>query len=283
MRDPQPLPRLCFLVLAAGVLAPVAPAAGDWLVTRDGAAIETEGPWRLDGEEVVFTLRGGALAALPVAEVDLEASRQRAAAAETAPAAAPRASARWTITDADVARALDLEPGSGSPADRPPRQTSAVTGVSVASWEETQPPELGVALAGTLSNDGTDYAANLRVHVALHDEEGGLIERKTTVPVSTTLAPGESTEFTIEFSDVVAFSEARFAVEGRGFAGAPRPAGGEVLEPAVEEAESEPLSEEPPTEESLEAVPGEPFDETYGEGIEEEFPAVDEAGAPVAA
>ncbi|MGH9465085.1 MAG: FxLYD domain-containing protein [Thermoanaerobaculia bacterium] len=262
-------------VLGAGALAPLAPAAPDWLVTRDGSAIETDGPWRLDGDQVVFTLRGGGLAALPVADLDLEASRERAS-PTAVPEPAPAAASRWTITDADVARSLDLEEegGAGSAGDGAPQQTSALTGVSVVSWEETTPPELGVALSGSLRNDGNDYAANLRVHVALHNETGDLIERRTAVLSSTTLAPGEDTDFAVDFPELVGFAEARFAVEGRGFAGGPAAGGDEVGAEAVEGEES---LEEEAVDEIPDEIPDETFDETYGEGIEEEPPAQEAA------
>ena len=40
-------------LLAAGLFA--APAAADWLVTRDGGRVETKGPWKVKGKLVVFT------------------------------------------------------------------------------------------------------------------------------------------------------------------------------------------------------------------------------------
>jgi hypothetical protein len=175
---------------------------------------------------------------------------------------------RWTITDADVDRALDVEGVGGSAASEAPEQTSALAGVSVVSWEETSAPEAGgVSLIGTLRNDGTDYSANLRLQVALHDEAGELIERRAAVPTSTTLAPGDATDFAVDFPEVVGFAEVRFTIEGRGFS-AVRPAvGEEAIGETFEEAEGFPLDEE-----SLEEVPEETLDETYGEGIEEEFP-----------
>ena len=43
-------------VLLASASSPV-PAFGDWLVTRDGQIIETLGPWRIEGGQVVFASR----------------------------------------------------------------------------------------------------------------------------------------------------------------------------------------------------------------------------------
>jgi hypothetical protein len=108
-------PAICRVVLwlaACGLTAPVAGA--DWLVTRAGERVETEGSWQIKGRMVVFTQPGGTLASLRLSEVDLEASRQatteaadaaEATAAATPPmpssAPAPRRPAR-VITNADV-------------------------------------------------------------------------------------------------------------------------------------------------------------------------------------
>jgi hypothetical protein len=278
------LPTYLAVATLAGAFAPASPSAADWLVLGDGSTLETDGPWRLEGAQVVFTLRGGGLAALPADEVNLEASRHRSEPAAAAPA--PRARARWTITDADVARSLDVdeEGGGGSAEHGTPEQRSSLTGVSVASWEETAPPDLGIALAGTLRNDGNDYAASLRVEVELRDDSGDLIERRSVVPARSMLAPGESTEFTVEFPDVVGFSDVRFVIQGRGYAAAPAPprAAASAEEPPIETpvagepeeeglAAEEAFAEEAPAEEPPSDFP-EGIDETYGEGIEEEVP-----------
>lgn len=258
---------LCCAAVAAGLLAPATPALADWLVTSDGSAIETEGPWRLEGEQVVFTLRGGSLAVLPAAEIDFDASQRRTAPPAAPTPAPPGSRSRWTITDADVDRAPDLDDdggSAGSAASGAPEQTSALTGVSVVSWEETAPRELGVAIAGTLRNDGTDYGAGLRVHVALHDEAGGLIERRTALPTSSTLSPGESTEFSLEFTEVVAFADARFTIEGRSFAGRD--------EDVAREGEEETPDAEPGAED-LDEAPAAVEDEIP----EEELPPLEEA------
>ena len=52
----------CAAALAVGFTAGAAHA--DWLVTRDGARIETKGAWKVDGRRVVFTMPNGTLSAL---------------------------------------------------------------------------------------------------------------------------------------------------------------------------------------------------------------------------
>ncbi len=68
----------CWLVAAAG--------HADWLVTRAGERIETEGGWEVKGRMVVFTQPTGTLASVRLSEIDLDASQ--AATADAAPAPA---------------------------------------------------------------------------------------------------------------------------------------------------------------------------------------------------
>ncbi len=77
------------LGLLGMALLVAAPAAGDWLVLRDGSRLETDGPWKVKGRQVVFTRPGGTLAALRLADVDLEASAEATEASQAAAAAPP--------------------------------------------------------------------------------------------------------------------------------------------------------------------------------------------------
>lgn len=52
-------------------------AAGDRLPLAGGGWIETRGPWRLAGRQVIFRTAEGRLAALPATEVDLARLRPR--------------------------------------------------------------------------------------------------------------------------------------------------------------------------------------------------------------
>ncbi len=64
--------RLAAFAVAATLAA--VPASADWLMTTDGTAIETRGPWKVQGRTVVFTDTRGTLAAIRLNTVDLEAS-----------------------------------------------------------------------------------------------------------------------------------------------------------------------------------------------------------------
>lgn len=100
---------LCAL---AALIGAVAPSAAEWLVLRDGGRLEIRGGASVEKRRVVFTLANGTLSALPVAEVDLDATAEanRPAAPPAAPAAVPAASRAPVVrlTDADFAHADDV-------------------------------------------------------------------------------------------------------------------------------------------------------------------------------
>lgn len=68
-----------WLVTAALALAHGGVLHADWLVLRSGQRIETRGAWEVRGRQVVFTSRTGVLQALPLADVDIDASRNATA------------------------------------------------------------------------------------------------------------------------------------------------------------------------------------------------------------
>lgn len=76
--------RLTTLLIAGATLLAL-PTAADWLVTSEGDAIETKGPWKVKGRMVVFTDAKGNLSSLRASAIDFEASE-----AATAKAAAPK-------------------------------------------------------------------------------------------------------------------------------------------------------------------------------------------------
>ena len=62
------------LTLLVFLLSP-SPGFGDWLVTHQGERIETQGPWRIEQEAVVFTAPNGNLQSLAISEIDFRRSR----------------------------------------------------------------------------------------------------------------------------------------------------------------------------------------------------------------
>lgn len=60
--------------------AAAAPAAADWLVLKNGARVETLGPWTEKGKQIVYTtVAEKRLVSIRVSDVDLEASREASA------------------------------------------------------------------------------------------------------------------------------------------------------------------------------------------------------------
>ena len=133
--------RRSLILLALAVLPGAAGSArADWLVTREGARVETRGAWTVKGKLVVFETAAGKLSSLRVAEVDLDASRrateeavaaQAQAAAETDKPAERRKSVR-VITDKDVRQAAPAP--EAQPATEPTGEETAAEG-----GEETAP------------------------------------------------------------------------------------------------------------------------------------------------
>lgn len=80
----------------------------DWLVLRDGARVETRGPWQVKAGQVIFTQTNGTLSSLRLRDVDLEASRTLTeqpapAAPEPEKPAAPKEPV-MVITDREIQR-----------------------------------------------------------------------------------------------------------------------------------------------------------------------------------
>lgn len=84
-------------------------AHGDWLVTRDGHEIETQGPWRVEGSRVLFRSLGGTLHSIELSEVDLELSEELTEALRHQPRLVyPRPELR-RVEDADGERPIRVE------------------------------------------------------------------------------------------------------------------------------------------------------------------------------
>lgn len=136
----HPLPKTLAPILAvlAGLLL-ASPAAADWLVTPTGETIETHGPWKVTGRIVVYQDVRGKLSALPLDEVDLDASRtvtEAGGPASAESAAEPSTSDErqrrsvLVLTNDDVPRATataSREPGEDVEETAAPRVTLYAT------------------------------------------------------------------------------------------------------------------------------------------------------------
>lgn len=210
------------VLTAALALGVALPASADWLVTREGARVETRGPWQAKGKLLVFTLPDGKLSSLRLSEVDLEASRratEEAAAAQAAPAVPapppkPR-EAKVVLTDANFRQvAPPAAPAAPGEAEEGEGGEVEKNKLVVASWERAEGPNGSVVIAGTVRNEAPDDATGSVVTVHLYDDTGKLIVSGDAVLSSTVLPAGQTGSFRAEFPDVFTFAAVKFEARG---------------------------------------------------------------------
>jgi hypothetical protein len=227
------------LVLTGGV------ASADLLVTKEGATVETQGAWRVDGRQVIFTLPNGTLSSIRTDEVDLDRSAlataraaEAASASAPAPAAAPAAATSLRLEESDLATVTEEGEVEIKPAE-PTAEPQAP--LQVLSWEQMPlEGEDGIQLFGTVRNNGTSHMTQVTVTAVLYGEEGGMLANGDATLNQTTIGPGQSANFRIEFPGLPDFASVRFTAAARGFEAQP-------VEGEEEEApEIVPPAEEPP-------------------------------------
>jgi hypothetical protein len=224
---------LATLAITAGLAsllgAGLRPAAADWLVTREGARLETRGPWQEKGKLVVFQGTDGKLASLRLSDVDLAASRQataeateaerartEAAAAPAAPV--PKRKSVASITDKDVAHpapaagAETEDPAKDAKKDaaaEPPKDRKA--DLSVTDWKRSEAGADGhVLITGTVHNDSGATVTDVRLGVQLFDETGKLLADVPAVLTATALLANQQAGFRAEATDLFTFATAKF-------------------------------------------------------------------------
>ena len=203
------------------------PSAADWLVTRDGARVETKGGWEVKGNQVVFTLPNGTLSVLRKSEVDLEASHLVTAEGQK-PAAvrgkdAERRTSVMVLTNKDVRRAEDAaaegpseEPteGEDAAAGESANPPATARGVEMVSWTSRDSGSVdGLEVVGTIKNTSPSIAANIGVKVTVIDQDGEPLLDTSAFLRSTGLAPGKSTTFRALLPGVFSlFRDPRFEI-----------------------------------------------------------------------
>jgi hypothetical protein len=218
-------------VLALAVLVGTAgPAAADWLVTKEGAKVETQGAWTVKGKLVVFKTPDGKLASLRVADVDLDASRnatEEAVAAEAQAEAEPEKAAPErkksvrVITDKDVRQAGPAAAPGSPEAASAPGPTSG-PGVVVDTWKQDRDSEDGhVVINGSLQNASGATAVDLQIQVMLYDESGSLMATSQAAIGAQALPPGEKVKFRADFPGYFSFATLKFEPQGRRLATRP--------------------------------------------------------------
>jgi hypothetical protein len=251
--------RACTTVLVAACLLAGGAAFADLLVTKEGATLETQGAWRVDGRRVVFTLPNGTLSSIRTDEVDLDRSALATArAAEAASAspptapAAPVAAPILRLSEADLSTVSDEGEIEIKPAEPAPAEAKAP--LQVISWEQMpMEGEDGIQLFGTVRNNGTSHMTQVTVTAVLYGEEGGMLANGDAQLNPTTIGPGQSANFRIEFPGLPDFASVKFTAAARGVEALP-------VEGEVGAPESEPPAETPPPDEESapEAAPEPP-------------------------
>ena len=219
---------LCVLAAAALLLPAAAPA--DWLVTQDGARIETRGPWKVKGKQVVFTLPNGTLSALRLSEVNLEASEALTAEATKPPeseqdteevASNKRRPSVAVFNNKNVGRAQPAAPEEEEveAEDEEPEEDVEGSKVEVVSWSERDSDSGdGLELVGTVRNNGNQLAANISVKVMVVNEDGENLVDTTAFLRLKALAPGRSTTFRALLPGIYTlFNEPKFEVTAGDF------------------------------------------------------------------
>lgn len=216
-------PQIGVAVLAAALLA--APAAADWLVTREGGRVETRGPWKTKGKLLVFTRADGQLSSLRLADVDLAASERATAEAvakakeaaevkQNPPPPAEKKESRWVMTDKDFKTYTPPVKDETPAAEETDAAGRPRVGVLLDTWERRDSQD-GVEIIGTLRNSSEELAADVGVTVRLFDESGALIATGEGRIAAPSIAPGANADFKASFPGLFSFAEAKF--EPRGF------------------------------------------------------------------
>jgi hypothetical protein len=268
------------LLLAALVSLAAAAAHADLLVTRDGATIETLGPWRVEGRSVLFTLPNGTLSSIRTDVVDLDRSAVVTASARAA-AAAPEpyalstpepAEPVWTITDKDFEPPPAAEGDEADPAEGESEEagefddldfeaaddgdgTGAAGGsdgpLEVISWDQLDMPTGdGLEVFGTVRNNSAEALVSPGMTVLVYGERGGLLATADGSVNQPSIAPGQTANFRAALPGITDFAAIRFNLAGRAY---------DVRSATSESAQAD-ADAEPVPEEEIDPDPGAQYD-----------------------
>ena len=225
--------RLAVLVPAAFLVSAVAfPALADWLVTVDGAKVATRGAWEVKGSQVVFTAPNGTYSALPLSEVNLELSERLTEAAkapkveEKAEEPKEKVTPVLVLTDKDIPRYEPPEeaPGETEADDESPAPAVTALDLRVANWEVVEERTgSGVTVQGSLLNPTQDAAASIRLIARVYNQDGQQVGQRYAELDRTALPPGESTDFTVTYPDVLSIGSVKFETRSARFRAAAPP------------------------------------------------------------
>ena len=209
----------------AALLVVAAGAQADWLVLKDGSRLEVKGTWKVSGKQIVFTTLDGKLSSLRGDLVDLDASakateealrQQVEAEVEVKAEPEPKPKAKWSFTDKDFERpkAAEGEEGAGDDAKdaQPAAPAAPKSDLDVVVWSQSiDPARNRIRVSGTLQNEGKDMAASIELEIQLVDRQGVVVGAQPGVLQKLSLAPGESTDFSTIFPQIISYETVKFA------------------------------------------------------------------------
>ncbi len=217
--------------IGAALLVVAAGAGADWLVLRDGSRLEVKGTWKVSGKQIVFTTADGKLSSLRGDLVDLDASTRAtekavreeesaAGQAETEAEPEPKPKAKWSFTDKDFERPK-TEEGDQAESDtetKPTAPAAPKSDLDVVVWSQAiDPARNRIRVSGTLQNEGKDMAASIQLEVQLVDRQGVVVGAQPAVVQKPSLAPGESTDFSTTFPQIISYETVKFAPQASMF------------------------------------------------------------------
>jgi hypothetical protein len=239
---------------ALAVLLTAGSAQADWLVTRDGARLETKGAWKVDGRRVLFTMPNGTLSTMRTDEIDLDQSALVTTQAKEAPPVPEVAIPvkkepvlRLTEKDIPPMGALAEAEASGTAAKPGEDKDAVPSPLEVISWEKTENATGdGLEIFGTIKNGGTNIITTPTLLVAIYDTDGGLLASVDGEVNSPQIQPGKTANFRVAVPGITDFTTAKFDAQGRGYK--PRAENSAVDEseiPEYDESNETPVEEEP--------------------------------------
>ena len=211
-----------------------APARADWLVTRDGARLETKGAWKVDGRRVLFTLPNGTLSTVRTDEVDLDQSALVTTQAQGGPGDAGSRSLKekkepvLRLTEKDIPPVSAARNGGRGnrgrwrrPANRgPPRRRGEKTKPRRSrciSWEKTENATGdGLEIFGTIKNGSANIITTPTLLVAIYDADGGLLVDQQWRCQFAADSARQDGELPGAFPGVPDFASVKFDAQGRG-------------------------------------------------------------------
>ena len=256
-RDSHLKPRTIFstLVLMLVVSLTAGSLRADWLILVDGQRVETRGPWKVDSGRVLYTSASGALTALRLENVDLDASA-KANLPPTAPKPTARREPAVVLNQSDVAtvsrsvRDAAAEQVAANVAGNPADETAATdtSSLSVSEWSEVD-FETGTKLAGTIRNDDVRSHIGAKLEVFLRDEAGEVLATAIASLGTRNLQSGDTTSFEAVFPNVFSYREATFQLGSVPLRSNSRDSGSPTASPS-----DDPSAESPSDESSLEEI-----------------------------